>query len=419
MRKENPNLRVLKLMHSFCPSYFPLLLLQTFFRQLSPYFNLYLSAEIVNGIVEMKGKEYLLIRILITLIGNFIISMIGGVLNLLFKQKEILLEQKEAAYFHQKTLTLDYADLENPKVRQLRRKIAESAKINLHGRQLLLVCVGQLVSLTVSIGLSLFLGLEMLLLIFKAGFSRYAVLFLLFMAALILFHVWYSFRKEKKMGDLSGKTSQVMIDENRIDDAIDCYHMGKDVRLYRQDKLIMKVKKFALDLHQKAFRMRASGEYVIGIPLTVVSFVLQAFVYLFVCYYAKAGVFGIGGILKYVGFVQAVINGITGWFHTISLIQNNTPFVRDYLAYLAIPRKTRLGTRRLKKETALSTAGYEFEFRNVSFRYPASDSFALKNISMTIRSGERLAVVGENGAGKQPSSNCSAAFIHPRKGRSF
>lgn len=40
------------------------------------------------------------------------------------------------------------------------------------------------------------------------------------------------------------------------------------------------------------------------------------------------------------------------------------------------------------------------EFRNVSFKYPNTDVYILKNISTTIHSGEHLSIVGQNGAGK-------------------
>jgi len=43
---------------------------------------------------------------------------------------------------------------------------------------------------------------------------------------------------------------------------------------------------------------------------------------------------------------------------------------------------------------------YEIEFRNVSFKYPGSDQYVYKNFSLKIKPGERLGVVGVNGAGK-------------------
>ena len=44
--------------------------------------------------------------------------------------------------------------------------------------------------------------------------------------------------------------------------------------------------------------------------------------------------------------------------------------------------------------------GFEIEFKNVSFKYPKSDTYALKNINLKINNGEKLAVVGRNGSGK-------------------
>jgi len=40
------------------------------------------------------------------------------------------------------------------------------------------------------------------------------------------------------------------------------------------------------------------------------------------------------------------------------------------------------------------------EFKNVSFAYPDSEKSVLKNLNLTLRQGERLAVVGKNGSGK-------------------
>ena len=48
---QNPNIRAIKLWHKLCPAYFPFMIAHSLFANLSPYFNIYLSAEIVNEIV--------------------------------------------------------------------------------------------------------------------------------------------------------------------------------------------------------------------------------------------------------------------------------------------------------------------------------------------------------------------------------
>jgi len=42
----------------------------------------------------------------------------------------------------------------------------------------------------------------------------------------------------------------------------------------------------------------------------------------------------------------------------------------------------------------------EIEFRNVSFKYPNTDKWILRNFNFKINKGERPAIVGTNGAGK-------------------
>ena len=51
-------------------------------------------------------------------------------------------------------------------------------------------------------------------------------------------------------------------------------------------------------------------------------------------------------------------------------------------------------------DSPVSKKGYEVEFRNVSFKYPGQENYALRNVSMALHEGQRLAIVGMNGSGK-------------------
>lgn len=59
---------------------------------------------------------------------------------------------------------------------------------------------------------------------------------------------------------------------------------------------------------------------------------------------------------------------------------------------------------------------YEFEFRNVSFKYPKSENYALKNLTLKLNAGERLAVVGLNGAGKSTFIKLLLRLYEPTEG---
>ena len=43
---------------------------------------------------------------------------------------------------------------------------------------------------------------------------------------------------------------------------------------------------------------------------------------------------------------------------------------------------------------------FDIEFKNVSFKYPVSDAYAVKNLNLRLKVGQKLAVVGMNGSGK-------------------
>jgi ATP-binding cassette subfamily B protein/subfamily B ATP-binding cassette protein MsbA len=56
-------------------------------------------------------------------------------------------------------------------------------------------------------------------------------------------------------------------------------------------------------------------------------------------------------------------------------------------------------------------------FEDVSFAYPGSDMAALKEVSLSVRPGQTVALVGPSGAGKTTLSNLVARFYDPTSGR--
>lgn len=59
---------------------------------------------------------------------------------------------------------------------------------------------------------------------------------------------------------------------------------------------------------------------------------------------------------------------------------------------------------------------YQVELRNVSFKYPGSDNWALRNVNMKFEIGKRLAVVGMNGSGKTTFIKMLCRLYDPTEG---
>ena len=58
-----------------------------------------------------------------------------------------------------------------------------------------------------------------------------------------------------------------------------------------------------------------------------------------------------------------------------------------------------------------------FVFEDVGFRYPGSERWAVRNVDMVLEPGERVALVGENGAGKTTITKLLARLYDPTEGR--
>lgn len=69
-----------------------------------------------------------------------------------------------------------------------------------------------------------------------------------------------------------------------------------------------------------------------------------------------------------------------------------------------------------EEEQQISFGMEKIEFKNVTFRYPDSERDVLKDVTVTLRPGEKVAIVGENGSGKTTFINLLCGFYTPQEG---
>ena len=94
-------------------------------------------------------------------------------------------------------------------------------------------------------------------------------------------------------------------------------------------------------------------------------------------------------------------------------MKNNVPFLKATFEYLDKENKMYKGSLTTEKR---SDRNYQVEFKNVSFKYPGSEIYALKNVSVKFEVGKRLAVVGMNGSGKTTFIKLLCRLYDPEEG---
>jgi len=97
----------------------------------------------------------------------------------------------------------------------------------------------------------------------------------------------------------------------------------------------------------------------------------------------------------------------------IGSLYENDLFVDDYFKLIDLKNKIE----EPKQPIVLKNNTFEkIEFKNVSFVYPGGKESALKNINLTIKTGENIAFVGHNGAGKTTLIKLLLRFYDPTTG---
>ncbi len=411
MRKNRVMLRALRMYNAYNPKYFPLYLLQIIFRNASFYFNLWMSAEIVTALYEGRDQRELFILVAAVLMGAFIIRAVAAGLDRAVITAQEILENNEAAAFNQKTLSLDYDKIENPEVRQLRRKIDENKNINYYGVINMRNSVQALMDDLVNLVFSGFLFVEMITGMAKVPFQGLGLILLISLCACQALTIYFQFWENEKIAASWDEIGSMMLQENQLSQG---YRLnGMDSRIYLQQKHVSKWYRKFNEYHKKVYSKVYKKKFVLEIAPKAFAQLTELLSYLIIICYCLLGAFPIGSIIKYVGYLERALGSIGDIFGTVGMCKSNERFLETYLSYFDISNDMYQGSLAVEKR---SDKRFDIEFRNVSFRYAGSREYALRNIDLSLKVGERLAVVGMNGSGKTTFIKLLCRLYDPTEG---
>ena len=138
---------------------------------------------------------------------------------------------------------------------------------------------------------------------------------------------------------------------------------------------------------------------------------------------AVKGVMTVGDFSACLTVANTFSSAVMGIFGSYSnLMTNTSEYLRDYRRCLsnAEMQKIEIGNSHSQQaENTQLPMNVKIEFKNVSFKYPKTERMILKNINITIDSGESLSVIGPNGAGKTTFIKLLCRFYEPSEGEIF
>ncbi len=373
---------------------------------ITPYVAIYISAQMLNAIVNKESSDIIWGWVYISLISTAIISFLRAIFlrwkNTYNKDIHYLTQD----IYREKRMDMDFAITDSQKIRDLRSQINQTDNYAGWGFSMIRFSfferiITSIVNIICSVALTYSLFTSKVT-DMTYSFLNSPISVLIVIACVVLITAISAMCIVYAQKGLIGLDEDIKF-ANRLS-----LHFGrniltekyaKDIRIYNQKDICFHyLNKDTLFTKTGTIHKEMKGRR--GIFLGIgngVSNLLTGAVYVYVVLKALAGAFGIGLVVQYVAATVKFSSAFSDIYKTLLYTKENAQFLKNTFEFLEAENTMYRGSLTTEKR---SDKKYDVEFKNVSFKYPNSDIFALKDVSVKFQIGKKLAIVGENGSGK-------------------
>jgi ABC-type multidrug transport system, ATPase and permease components len=418
--------RGLNIVKTLMPYNLTLKAIRAVLKALTPFIGIYLSGLILNELAGDKNPRTLLILVSLIIGLTFLIDVINHGMNKIVDYKDALYNHKYQMTLSEKVLSMDYEHVENSEIHMHRQRIDDLSMYTGGGVGQIVYSFEAIINYFFKIIFSIAITYNVFVTFSEnkyTGFLAFvnspifSIVLLLIIVGNVIFFMRISETATKKMQTLS----KAFMKLNRffnyyLGSYVGTYHAGKDIRIYNQKKFLVNEMDAYLDGIGPGVKELGNHQIFYQIINIAMSVFISGTVYVFVGLKSLLGIFPVGNIVQYIGSIHQFIDAFTALMSIVNGLRVNGEAMRVYFDFIDLPDKLHKGTLPIEKR---DDNEYEFEFKNVSFKYPGSDNYALKNVSMKLRVGQRMAVVGMNGSGKTTMIKLLCRLYDPTEGEIF
>lgn len=365
--------------------------------------NLYISPMVLACVEQGASVARLAITILVftglLVVTSAASAYVGA--NIVFGR--ITVRSAIIAAINRKAATTSYPNVGDERFRKLQSKSSEAVSSNDSASEAIWTTLGELAKNVM--GFAIYLALLSTL--------QPAVMLVILATTLVGYFVSkrineYGYRHREEVEDYENKlwyTSRASQDAKA----------AKDIRIFNIKPWLNEVSDKAYNAYVQ-FHRKANGIYVWGsIVDLLLAFLRNGLAYAYLISLVLRDGLSASQFLLYfsaVGGFAGWVTGILGNLTTMHIQSLDISIIREFIEYHE-PFSLDDG-----REISPDPMGkYEIALENVSFKYPGSEKYILKNVNLTLHAGEKLAVVGLNGAGKTTIVKLLCGFYDPTEGR--
>ena len=387
---------------------------------IKPYIQLVLSAYILDAIIAQKNFKEVMSVITSTI---FIILCLDFIASSIWNRMEVHREKAFLVYScmtQTKMLDMDFSRIDSPEIRELRKRIITDNNWGAGINSLFWQGNAIIFGLFNIIGAAV-VAFPVINFFFFSGRNYVIIIFIVLAVILIISMKTGIYFKKKtfqfmfmKIND-DEKEEYLTLSWDFASGNGFNYKNGKDIKIYGSYGLMERwcIYAFSSKKQRKALKNSAIGwagkdgssEFAIG--------AIRGCTYLAVTLAAIAAKAGAGDIIRLAGCLDRLVSSAYRLVTDISEFALTARKQASTIEFLELDDEMYKGKLPVEKR---SDNEYQVEFKNVTFCYPGSNEPALKDFSMKLKIGEKLAVVGMNGSGKTTMIKLLCRLYDPDKG---
>lgn len=389
---------ILKLAHRISKTYIPVVIASSVVTACMPFLNLIMMKLVIDELTGLRRVDVFIMLVCIVASGNFILNILSRCLKSWENVKNDELLNGFDAMVGEKIMSLDFQMIEDPEILDLK----ERALFPMHNQGALYRVIEY--SMTLFSTLLTMVGLIAMISIL----NPLIILLLIGMAILTALI-------NKKAQQVMFKFYQLLIPVNRkfmyFGNLTSDFTYGKDIRLYKMDDLIMEriadynntTLSVFTDLYAVLGKFAGYSEIMMQIQMVLV--------YGYMTYKVITKAIGLGDFSMYASAATQFGQCLSQAMNTYMEMSQLCRYIESYMEFDCLQPSVQVGKR---KDVPFDNL--KLEFRGVSFKYPKSDVNVLNNVNITISSGEKLSIVGLNGAGKTTFIKLLTRLYEPTEG---
>jgi len=402
--------RAVKYTFSRNRKYTVLLIMSSFLSSIIGYVPIYFSAKVIDALIAGTSVETVILYVVLTVGIVFVINLLNTYISSEKNVAYITMWRNEDWSYSEKAMEMAYESIEDPEVTRLRYRIKRESQTGqnlFYLYQHIQQFTGQVTKIAASTALTVsFFAISSVPIGFK----------LMIVTGLIITLIIQVYTT-KKTNELNRDFNALSVDMNILAEHflnyIEHYGAGKDIRLYDMGDFLGDS---YLELEKDYWERNLKNSYKKAawtLPVSILNTVFKFGIYAVLIYAALQGGITIGSIAKYVTCIMMLAETLINVVRTIQVAFDNNHYLKRYFSYFDIPNKMYQGSLTVEKR---DDNEYYVEFRDVSFKYPNTDSYALRNVNLKFKIGEKLAIVGMNGSGKTTFIKLLCRLYDPTEG---